>query len=291
MKKYLLFGIITLVFSVVVLAGKPDTSLIPATNTKAGVSVTIPKHAVEVAPGVFSLGTAIDVDGREVEGFAILEKRELAKPGSECGNGICEPGEKDKCAADCGSGGSTTSTCYSFLGNGAKWKTLEPWVVNPSNTQLINADYVLSNVATDIQKWEDVSVDILSGGSSTVDTLVADTSSPDGANEVYFGNVDSPGAIAVTIVWGIFRGPPSGRELVEWDQVYDQIDFSWSTIGETGKMDFENIATHEIGHAVGMGHPSDDCTEETMYRFASVGETKKRTLEAGDITGVKDLYN
>ena len=55
-------------------------------------------------------------------------------------------------------------------------------------------------------------------------------------------------------------------------------------------MDFENIATHELGHSVGMGHPADECTEETMYRFASEGETKKRDLNAGDIAGVNQLY-
>ena len=173
MKKYLLFGIL-LVFSVVLVAGKPDTSLVPTMNTKADVSLTIPKHAIEVAPGVFSLGTAVDVDGRDVEGFAVFEKRENAKPGSECGNGICEPGEKSNCAADCGGGGGTTSSCFSHLAKGAKWKTLEPWVVNPSNTQGISADYILSDVAADIQKWEDVSVNILGGGSSTAESLVAD---------------------------------------------------------------------------------------------------------------------
>ncbi len=98
------------------------------------------------------------------------------------------------------------------------------------------------------------------------------------------------GAIGVTIVWGIFNGPPFARELVEWDQVYDDTDFDWSSTGEAGKMDFENIATHELGHTVGMGHPDDSCLEETMYRFASEGETNKRTLEAGDSAGVKRLY-
>ena len=56
-------------------------------------------------------------------------------------------------------------------------------------------------------------------------------------------------------------------------------------------MDFENIATHELGHAVGLGDLYNDCTEETMYGYASYGETKKRTLEAGDITGIKKLYS
>ncbi|MEK0349324.1 MAG: hypothetical protein QQN50_06000 [Nitrosopumilus sp.] len=39
-----------------------------------------------------------------------------------------------------------------------------------------------------------------------------------------------------------------------------------------------------------MGHPTDDCTEETMYRFAGAGETKKRDLNTGDITGIQRLY-
>lgn len=55
-------------------------------------------------------------------------------------------------------------------------------------------------------------------------------------------------------------------------------------------MDFENIAAHEMGHSVGMGHPSGECTEETMYSTAALGETKKRDLNDGDIAGVSGLY-
>ena len=124
----------------------------------------------------------------------------------------------------------------------------------------------------------------------TNDILVADVSGPDGNNEVYFSDVSESGVIAYTTVWGIFGGSPKQRKLVEWDMVFDQNDFNWSTAGEAGKMDFENIATHELGHAVGMGHPSDSCAEETMYRFAAYGETKKRDLNSGDITGVRKLY-
>jgi len=111
-----------------------------------------------------------------------------------------------------------------------------------------------------------------------------------GKNEIMFGNINETDVIGVTIVWGIFSGPPKQRVLVEWDQVYDDFDFSWSEFGETGKMDFENIATHEIGHAFGLSHPASECAEETMYAYASNGEIKKRTLEAGDIEGISKLY-
>ena len=64
--------------------------------------VSIPPHAIEVAPGLFYLGTAIH-QGRIIEGYAILMKsnEKFAKP--ICGNGICEPGENaKKCPRDCG---------------------------------------------------------------------------------------------------------------------------------------------------------------------------------------------
>ena len=77
--------------------------------------------------------------------------------------------------------------------------------------------------------------------------------------------------------------------MVEWDAVFNS-DYAWSETGEAGKMDYQNIATHEFGHSLGLTHPEDTCTEETMYAYGSSGETKKRTLEAGDRAGVNELY-
>ncbi len=300
MKKYLMLGFIALLISIgLVIAAKPDFLAATVTNPVTGEpknTVIIPAKAVEVAPNIFYLGTALD-NGRVVEGYAFIDyKKGFGKPGTECGNGICEKGENaKKCPADCANGGEDptepdTSSCYRFLSKGAKWKTVEDYLVDPANTRGLDESFVANNLALDIAKWEAAaSFDILGNEiAGIVDG--ADTVSPDDKNEVFFADIDSPGAIGVTIVWGIFRGPPSARELVEWDMIYDDVDFDWSAAGEAGKMDFENIATHELGHAVGLGHPSDTCTEETMYRFAVKGETKKQTLEDGDIAGITKLY-
>ena len=252
---------------------QPGKERIPA-QTQGGATVVVPSHAVEIAPDVFSLGTATDVDGKTVEGYMFIHRKQgNAQPpwagGAKNGGGL---------------------KCYTFLANGAKWKTNEPYIVDPTNTRGLDISFVASNLAADIGKWETASGFNILG--DEIEGIVdgADTSSPDDKNEVYFGNVDSAGAIAVTIVWGIFSGPPSQRKLVEWDQVYDQVDYGWSSAGEAGKMDFENIATHELGHSVGMGHPPSECTEETMYAYAGFGETKKRDLNAGDIAGINELY-
>jgi len=303
MKKQLVFGaILTLVFSVgLVIAAQPDFMAAQVTNPVTGEArntVMIPAKAVEVAPNLFYLGTAME-NGKTVEGYAFVEYRErFGKP--SCGNGICEPGENPKnCPLDCsggGGGGGGTSDCYSFLSSGAKWKTVESYILNPINTEGLGFGFVYDNLALYIGKWETTAgKNILGNGIVTNETLVADTISPDGQNEVYFGEISQPGAIAITIVWGIFSGPPKQRQLVEWDQVYN-VDYDWSEdcLSEncSYKMDFENIATHELGHSVGLDDLYDSkCSEMTMYGYANYGETKKRTLEDGDKAGVSKLYS
>lgn len=292
MKKYLFLGILVLVLAVsaaIAIAARPNFVETEVGSSNGHATVVIPERAVEVMPGVFYLGMAVH-HGELVEGYALFGK---AKP--VCGNGICEPGETAaKCPADCAAGPTPGpgSSCYAFLASGAKWKTIEPWMVNPANTRGLISDFVFTNLATNIGKWETAaSFDILGAGSLTSEILVADMTSPDDKNEVYFADIADPGAIGITVVWGIFSGPPKNRKLVEWDQVYDDYDYDWSSIGETGKMDFENIATHELGHSVGMSDLyNTDCSAQTMYGYADYGETNKRTLEAGDIAGINALY-
>ena len=259
--------------------------LFSSTTLAKGPGFKLPAHAVEIAPGLFYLGVAEDVDFRPVQGFAIIHPRKGFGHKPNHGGGGNGGGKK-------GNGGGA-STCFTFLANGAKWKATEDYAVDPTNNNNLSDLFVTGSIANALNTWDnEVGFNIFGTEDTNATVDGADEVQPDGKNEFQFGTIDSPGSIAVTIVWGIFLGPPRGRELVEWDMVFDDDDFTFGDVegGDSNVMDFRNIVTHEAGHAAGMGHPSDDCTEETMYRLADIDEIKKIDLNAGDIAGIKKLY-
>lgn len=198
---------------------------------------------------------------------------------------------------------------YDFMLKNIKWQALGlSYVINPTINAAANK-YNLENteIATTIslaaETWDNESFTTVNHfGSYAIDYTAEvdfETAQVDEVNEIVFGDFPYEGAIAVCIVYFISVGPPSGRRIVEFDIIFDDVDFVWGNAGETNEnipgdttvMDIQNIATHELGHALGLDDLYfSEASEQTMFGVGAYGETKKRTLNTGDIDGIVALY-
>jgi hypothetical protein len=110
------------------------------------------------------------------------------------------------------------------------------------------------------------------------------TTGYDGLNLVVFRNASSGSAIATTYWWSS-GGRILDADIVFWDEAFR---FFSGTSGCSGGFYIEDIAAHEFGHAIGLGHSTT--TGATMYPSVSSCNAGNRSLHADDIAGVEFLY-
>jgi hypothetical protein len=174
---------------------------------------------------------------------------------------------------------SDQATFYKLLG--VKWVTSTPveYYVIPGEYGPKGVNAIKAAFAT----WDDnITKDLFYySGSTGVGTAALDYT-----NTVFWGPISNTNVIAVTTIWYTHRT----KEIVDADiEMNSKLD--WSSSGEQGRFDIQDIATHEAGHVCGLGDlynaPASDLT---MYGYSSTGETKKDTLGAGDILGIHVLY-
>jgi hypothetical protein len=82
----------------------------------------------------------------------------------------------------------------------------------------------------------------------------------------------------------------SGSVISDCDITFNTY-YGWSTSGAGGAYDVQSVITHELGHWLSLGDLyGSSNTEKTMYRYISLGETKKRSLDADDLNGINAIY-
>ena len=112
------------------------------------------------------------------------------------------------------------------------------------------------------------------------------TNTFDSVNLVMFRNASNGPAIATAYYWS------SGTRIVDADVVFWDGAFTFfsgsSGCSGPGAFYIEDIAAHEFGHTLGLGHSAT--VGATMYPSVSTCNTSNRTLDADDIAGVRSLY-
>lgn len=171
-------------------------------------------------------------------------------------------------------------------GDALRWMQMPvSYRINPSNSSGLDETRVESLIHDAFDQWQAVSKVPLSFDYQG-ETNIAEPDYTDNANVVYFednwpDDWDS-GFLALTFTWSVDYG-----EIIAFDMAINE-SFDWTTSGEKGKHDIYNAVTHEVGHAVGMGH--SEVLEATMFADSQTGDTKKRSLAEDDAQGLRYLY-
>jgi|GEM_PF-1670432 len=122
------------------------------------------------------------------------------------------------------------------------------------------------------------------------------TASSTSFNKMYLQSIDGRGSVYATTFNDYYNG-----WLYHTDICFDS-DESWHTSSTTPsslKLDARSVATHEFGHALGLGHTQSsrcsvsvsESSRPTMCPTYGYGKTWSRSLESDDRNGVEAQYS
>jgi hypothetical protein len=168
-------------------------------------------------------------------------------------------------------------------GSNAKWQNLPvPYKINslglPSSSNA--SEFVAVQRAFDT--WQNIPTSTIAFSyQGTTDIVNAGN---DGTNIISFRDNDYPfssGTIAVTV------STYSAQSFLDADIVFNPV-LSFSTSGKDDAFDIQSIATHEIGHFLGLDHTA--IVSATMNPSGAKGSVHPRFLKSDDIIAASSLY-
>ena len=174
---------------------------------------------------------------------------------------------------------STTTRAYSVLGYTWPQKSMA-YYVNPVNLDLPQSAIVPAlQAGADVWQQSGTSFAFTYAGTTGITTNTYDAT-----NVVLFRDASSGSAIATTYSWF------SGGNIIDADIVFWDAGFKFfsGSSGCSGGFYIEDVAAHEFGHALGLGHSA--VAGATMYPSISTCSQQSRTLDADDIAAVLSLY-
>ena len=175
---------------------------------------------------------------------------------------------------------STSVGAYTLLGYSWAQPTV-PYYINPANMDLPTTA-IEPAIRTGADAWRAQSGASFAFAFAGYSSQATNTN--DGINLIMFRNASSGSALATTYTWF------SGSRMIDADIVFWDAGFQFFTgsSGCSGGFFVEDVATHEFGHALGLGHST--VATATMYPSISTCSQQSRTLDADDIAAVRSLY-
>ncbi len=258
----------------IIVAKESNAEQQPATiqpAEKQEQKLNLPENAIEVSPGVFYLGKSMD-KGKVVEGYVFVH---YAK-----GYESAAKSKPSKSVID------DTVDIYKLMYGGIKWADTMQYKVNPEGNTFVGIEDVMSILSASLETWDtETSFELFN---DVLETTTEGFDSGDRINRITWDDLGSSGIIAANYFW--FN--PATKEILESDVRFNTY-YTWADCGVedcAAKMDLQNIATHEFGHNGLNDLYMPPTVELTMYGYGSYGETSKRDLETGDISGIQALY-
>lgn len=77
-------------------------------------------------------------------------------------------------------------------------------------------------------------------------------------------------------------------QIADADILFNGVSFEFATDGDPAKFDVQNVATHELGHFLGLDHSGH--AGASLYPYVSEGLIAQRSLSSDDEHGMRDRY-
>ena len=179
---------------------------------------------------------------------------------------------------------AVTASSFSYS-TFARWTSLPvTFYVNPNNADVSSAAAIAA-VQTALNVWNTAGSPFryVYGGTAS-DTVNA----YDNRNVLFFRNASNGSTIATTYSWWDSSNHLLDSDIIVWDGGFTFFTGTSGCGSISNSAYLEDIATHELGHALGLNHST--YTDATMYPSYGYCSQAFRTLASDDVAAIQSLY-